>query len=211
MVLEDRDMRPVKGTATRAEYNGSSRNIQLDDGVSGEQTVEPARSQPEALTSIGTRLGRLRRDAGCTQMEIARRMQTTQPALARLEKGDSAPNLKTVERYATAVGRDVLVRVQGNGMINGQPVDINGPQTIELKNLIQELAVRRKQQGLTQMQVAKRMETTQPMVARLERFEASPNLRTLQRYAAALEVDLEFVFPKKVGQAEPHVEAREHA
>lgn len=45
-----------------------------------------------------------REQAGLTQTEVAQRMGTTQPAVARLEAGDSDPRLSTVERYAQAVG-----------------------------------------------------------------------------------------------------------
>lgn len=42
--------------------------------------------------------------AGLTQAEVARRMGTTQPALARLERGEADPRLSTIERYAEVVG-----------------------------------------------------------------------------------------------------------
>jgi len=45
-----------------------------------------------------------RERAGLTQAEVARRMGTTQPAVARLERGDADPRLSTIERYAEVVG-----------------------------------------------------------------------------------------------------------
>jgi ribosome-binding protein aMBF1 (putative translation factor) len=44
---------------------------------------------------------------GLTQTELAKRMGTTQPAIARFEGGDSDPRLSTVERYARIVGVDL--------------------------------------------------------------------------------------------------------
>jgi DNA-binding XRE family transcriptional regulator len=45
-----------------------------------------------------------RERGGLTQTEVARRMGTTQPAIARFEGGDIDPRLSTVERYAQVVG-----------------------------------------------------------------------------------------------------------
>lgn len=42
--------------------------------------------------------------AGLTQEEVARRMRTTQSAVARLETGNSLPTLKSLYRYAAATG-----------------------------------------------------------------------------------------------------------
>jgi DNA-binding XRE family transcriptional regulator len=58
-----------------------------------------------------------------------------------------------------------------------------------------ELAEHRRKKGLSQEQVAKRMEVSQPVIARLEKpFEPSwrqPSLSVLSRYAAALGLTLE--------------------
>jgi ribosome-binding protein aMBF1 (putative translation factor) len=42
--------------------------------------------------------------AGLTQEEVAKRMQTTQAVIARLESGGSRPSTRTLERYAKATG-----------------------------------------------------------------------------------------------------------
>lgn len=46
-----------------------------------------------------------RTGAGLTQTELARRMGTTQPTIARIEGGGRMPTLDMLERLATAVGR----------------------------------------------------------------------------------------------------------
>lgn len=51
--------------------------------------------------------------------------------------------------------------------------------------IAQELIKARTRAGLTQAQVAKRMGTTQSVVARLESGAAKPSLSTLERYAKA--------------------------
>lgn len=50
--------------------------------------------------------------AGMTQAEVARRMGTTQSVVARLEGGRRAPSMRTVQRFAQAVGGRALVRIE---------------------------------------------------------------------------------------------------
>jgi len=52
-----------------------------------------------------------REKAGMTQAQVARRMGTTQSVVARIEGGGSQPNLKTLQRYAEAVGRRIQVKL----------------------------------------------------------------------------------------------------
>ncbi|MGH2608432.1 MAG: helix-turn-helix domain-containing protein [Tepidiformaceae bacterium] len=47
--------------------------------------------------------------AGLTQEELARKMGTTQPVVARLESGRTRPSLRTLERLAAATGSRLLV------------------------------------------------------------------------------------------------------
>lgn len=50
--------------------------------------------------------------AGLTQQEVAERMGTTQSTVARLESGKRPPSLRTVQRYAQAVGCRAVVRIE---------------------------------------------------------------------------------------------------
>ena len=50
--------------------------------------------------------------AGMTQSDVAALMGTTQSAIARLEGGKRAPSLRTVQRYAQAVGARAVVRIE---------------------------------------------------------------------------------------------------
>ena len=59
-------------------------------------------------TLIGEALVDVRRQAGLTQAEVARRMGTSQPAVARAEAG-KVSSLKWLNRYALAVGRPVVL------------------------------------------------------------------------------------------------------
>lgn len=50
--------------------------------------------------------------AGLTQADVAQRMGTTQSVIARLEGGKRHPSMRTVQRYAQAVGGRVVVRIE---------------------------------------------------------------------------------------------------
>lgn len=50
--------------------------------------------------------------AGLTQEELATRMGTTQSTIARLESGRRPPSLRTVQRYAQALGCRAVVRIE---------------------------------------------------------------------------------------------------
>lgn len=54
-----------------------------------------------------------RRELGLSQADIAARMGTSQPAVARLESGMADVRLATLERYAAAVGRQLDWRLRG--------------------------------------------------------------------------------------------------
>jgi ribosome-binding protein aMBF1 (putative translation factor) len=47
--------------------------------------------------------------AGLTQQELARKMGTTQPVVARLESGRTRPSMRTLERLAEATGSRLLI------------------------------------------------------------------------------------------------------
>ena len=53
-----------------------------------------------------------RNRAGITQGEIALHMGTTQSVIARLEGGKRQPSMRTVQRYAEAMGCRAVVRIE---------------------------------------------------------------------------------------------------
>lgn len=81
--------------------------------MSGDRSVFPGfEAMAEDPAELIGRLVELRRAKGLSQTEVADRMGTSQPALARLESGRSDARLSTIARYARAVEADVgyLVR-----------------------------------------------------------------------------------------------------
>ena len=59
------------------------------------------------------------------------------------------------------------------------------------RELVRELVALRASQGLSQMTVAERMGTSQPVVARLEAGDLDSRISTLERYADAVGVELD--------------------
>lgn len=49
---------------------------------------------------------------GLTQMELARKMGTTQPVVARMEGGRIQPSLRTLQRLAQATGSKLSIRFE---------------------------------------------------------------------------------------------------
>ena len=50
--------------------------------------------------------------AGLTQSEVAQRMGTTQSAVARLEGGKAAPSIRSLQRYAQAIGCRLALKLE---------------------------------------------------------------------------------------------------
>jgi len=71
-----------------------------------------ARLAPEFELAETLIAARLRADL--SQTEIAERMGTTQPAIARLESGRQIPSTKTLRRYAEATGSRLKIQLVPN-------------------------------------------------------------------------------------------------
>ena len=58
---------------------------------------------------------RARQEAGLTQAQVAERMGTQPPAVARLERslatGKHSPSLATLRKYAQACGRELVLQI----------------------------------------------------------------------------------------------------
>ena len=62
--------------------------------------------------AIARELIAARARSGLSQSEVAQRMGTTQSGVARLESGKRPPSMRTVERFAQAVGGHVVFRIE---------------------------------------------------------------------------------------------------
>lgn len=59
--------------------------------------------------ALVTAIIKARAAAGLTQQELARRMKTTQGAIARLESGTTLPSTRTLKRFAKATGHKLKI------------------------------------------------------------------------------------------------------
>jgi ribosome-binding protein aMBF1 (putative translation factor) len=69
--------------------------------------------------------------------------------------------------------------------------------------LIVDLVARRRERGLSQAEVAKRMGTSQSALARVESGRSDLRLSTVARYAAALDVDIAFAVRPRQNRKRP--------
>ena len=64
----------------------------------------------------------VRNAAGFTQQQLAQKMGTTQPVIARLESGRSRPSMRTLERLADATRSRLLISFARKRAAKQRPV-----------------------------------------------------------------------------------------
>jgi len=74
--------------------------------------------------NIGKRISDLRESAGLTQSDLAKKLKTTQSAVARIESGSQNLSADTIKKISQALGRSVLtgglnVEIVGNQKLSG--------------------------------------------------------------------------------------------
>ena len=77
-----------------------------------EPAFRKARAELAEEFSLVAELIRARTKAGLTQAQVAERMQSTQPAIARLEGGGRTPSTQTLQRYAKATGHRLRISLE---------------------------------------------------------------------------------------------------
>lgn len=117
--------------AAVGERSGAPRQFPSDLGYTfAGMTVEmpgPLRQPPVLCTfdcaavktpTVGEHVRVLRQAAGLTQQQLADRARTTQPVIARLERGARIPTLRTLEKLARALGQDLHLLVPGSPAVS---------------------------------------------------------------------------------------------
>ena len=91
-------------TTTRRSWQSIKRGKAKSD--------ERARGYREARASfeLAEQVREARQRLGMTQLELAGRIGSTQPAIARLEAGGVSPSLDTLRRIASALDLELVVR-----------------------------------------------------------------------------------------------------
>ena len=78
---------------------------QLKENWLKDKKVKQAYQEDALEFVIAKKLISERLKANMTQKDIAQKMGTTQSVVARLESGAQLPTIKTIERYARALGK----------------------------------------------------------------------------------------------------------
>jgi DNA-binding XRE family transcriptional regulator len=75
------------------------------------ESVADAFEQLKPEYEVAKALIKARGAAHMTQSEVAEKMHTSQAAIARYESGNHLPSLKTIVKYAKAVGRIISLKI----------------------------------------------------------------------------------------------------
>jgi len=78
----------------------------------GEPEYRKAYESLEGEFALAKAVMKARNRVGLTQAQLARKMGTTQPVVARLEAGRVRPSMRTLERFARATGTRLLIRFE---------------------------------------------------------------------------------------------------
>ena len=114
-----------------------SRRLGRRRAVAGSIGPEIYRKRYTCLVSdVAPMIRRARTRAGLSQVELAGRAGTSQPALARYETGAALPSLPTLERLLRACGRQLELRAPHARNPSTPPVTVRGqlgPRARELR------------------------------------------------------------------------------
>ena len=80
--------------------------MNIDEPIASGAPIQIANLRPKPVQASS------RPRAGLSQSEVAQRMGTTQSVVARLESGKRPPSMRTVERFAQAVGGHLVFRIE---------------------------------------------------------------------------------------------------
>jgi len=72
---------------------------------------------------VGSAVRAARRRAGMSQSELAARAGTSQPSVARLEKGLVSPTVISLDRIARALGTDLVIDFEPRTDVATPPSD----------------------------------------------------------------------------------------
>lgn len=98
-------------TKDRDELDRVIGELEREQEVSAQAVVLEAAEH--GRRQLCSELRELRKSSSVSQVELARRIGTSQPAIARLEAGLADPKLSTLARYAAALGFELHFSWQG--------------------------------------------------------------------------------------------------
>jgi ribosome-binding protein aMBF1 (putative translation factor) len=95
----------TKGRTAAGESTAAPRRPRPSQGAEAFSRYERART----AIMVGSAVRAARRRSGVSQAELARRAKTSQPSIARLEKGQVSPTVISLDRIARALGTELII------------------------------------------------------------------------------------------------------
>ncbi len=106
------------GKATREPPRKPRKMIPVEEAIARWRKNPAYKKAYDALDeefALIAEIIKARAKAGLTQAELAKRMQTTQGAIARLESGSGLPSTRTLKRFAAATGHRLKISFEPVG------------------------------------------------------------------------------------------------
>ena len=105
-------------------------DVRKQHPVRDQAVYERAYAEADIAGRLAEVVYRLRTTARLTQTELARRMGTTQSAVARVEGGGSTPTLDLLDRVGRAVGVEIVLAIGGEALRFGASANDVDPSSV---------------------------------------------------------------------------------
>jgi DNA-binding XRE family transcriptional regulator len=89
----------------------AAERLEMFEDHLAEQLQDPEFREAWEALEPGYQIARLRIMRGLTQQELAEKVGTKQPSIARLESGKTEPKISFLRRLAEALGADLEIRI----------------------------------------------------------------------------------------------------
>jgi transcriptional regulator with XRE-family HTH domain len=100
-------------------------------------SLKKGRDMADIKKKLGVRISQLRMKAGMTQAKLAEGSDLSVDSISRIERGDRAPSLESLEKIAEALGNDPgeLLNFKGKEF---KALAEGPPECLELWNLLKD-------------------------------------------------------------------------
>jgi len=172
------------------EYTEMLVNVARALHVGVKELIEVTVDEPKYIISIAfpERLKELRKENHLTQVEMANYFGTSQPSYQSWESGRRSPTRKSLEKLAAFFNVSVSYLL-GETDERGY-TSISARDTKEIGERIKQL---RKDNQLTQIEVAKALKTSQPSYQKWEKGVRTPTPRNLEKLATYFNVSIDYL------------------
>lgn len=171
------------------EYTEMLINIARALHVGVKELIEVTVDEPKISIAFPERLKELRKENHLTQVEVANYFGISQPSYQSWESGRRSSTRKSLEKLATFFNVSVsylLGKTDERGYMSAGARDT----TKEIAKRIKQL---RKDNQLTQIEVAKALKTSQPAYQKWEKGVRTPTPRNLEKLATYFNVSIDYL------------------